>query len=64
MAVITEFEDNVLTVTINRPEAGNALNSDVGDGLVAAFERAAQDDVRAVILTGAGEKIFCAGMDL
>lgn len=64
MAVITEFEDNVLTVTINRPEAGNALNSDVGDGLVVAFERATQDDVRAVILTGAGEKIFCAGMDL
>ncbi|MEY3690427.1 MAG: crotonase Crt, partial [Actinomycetota bacterium] len=57
MAVDTDFRDNVLTVTINRPEAGNALNSEVGDGLVAAFERATEDDVRAVILTGAGEKI-------
>lgn len=65
MAVLTEFKDNILTVTINRPDAGNALNAEVGEGLVAAFERAEQDDdVRAVILTGAGEKIFCAGMDL
>jgi enoyl-CoA hydratase/crotonobetainyl-CoA hydratase len=64
MSVLTDFRDNVLTVTINRPEAGNALNGEVGEGLVAAFKRAEDDDVRAVILTGAGEKIFCAGMDL
>lgn len=64
MSVITEFQDNVLTVIINRPDAGNALNAEVGEGLVAAFKRAEDDDVRAVILTGAGEKIFCAGMDL
>lgn len=64
MAVDTEFKDNVLTITINRPEAGNALNAEVGEGLIAAFKRAEDDDVRAVILTGAGEKIFCAGMDL
>lgn len=64
MSVLTEFKDNVLTVTINRPEAGNALNAEVGEGLIAAFKRAEDDDVRAVILTGAGEKIFCAGMDL
>jgi len=65
MAVLTDFSDNILTITINRPDAGNALNAEVGEGLVAAFKRAEDDDdVRAVILTGAGEKIFCAGMGL
>jgi enoyl-CoA hydratase len=65
MSVDIELRDAALVVTINRPEAGNALNPAVGAGLVEAFTRAATDDaVRVVVLTGAGEKIFSAGMDL
>lgn len=65
MEVLTEFADNVLVVTLNRPEAGNALNGALSAGLHAALGDAGQNpEVRAIILTGAGEKIFCAGMDL
>jgi enoyl-CoA hydratase len=64
MAVDIELHEHTLLVRLNRPEAGNALDPDTGRGLVEAFQRAAADDVRAVVLTGAGEKIFCAGMDL
>jgi len=64
MTVDTELHEHTLVIKLNRPEAGNALDPDTGRGLVEAFQRAAADDVRAVVLTGAGEKIFCAGMDL
>lgn len=65
MSLITELKDGALVLTINRPEAGNALNGAVGQGLVDAMKNAADDPaVRTVIITGAGEKIFCAGMDL
>jgi len=65
MEVLSEFKDNVLTVTLNRPEAGNSLNAALSSGLADALSRANEDpDVRVVIVTGAGEKIFCAGMDL
>lgn len=65
MSVITTVADNVLTITLNRPEAGNALNGELGQAILDALASAAADpEVRAVILTGAGEKIFCAGMDL
>jgi enoyl-CoA hydratase len=65
MSVLTEHRDGSLVLTINRPEAGNALNGEVGSALVAALTAAADDpDVRSLIITGAGEKIFCAGMDL
>jgi len=58
-------EDGVAWLTINRPEARNALNQAVRDGLWSGFERFADDDDAAVlILTGAGEKAFCAGGDL
>lgn len=58
-------EDGVAWLTINRPEARNALNKAVRDGLWSGFERFARDDAAAVlILTGAGEKAFCAGGDL
>lgn len=60
-----EVEDQVAWLTINRPEARNALNKAVRDGLWAGFRRFADDDSAAVlILTGAGEKAFCAGGDL
>ncbi|MEY4165233.1 MAG: hypothetical protein RL419_1075 [Actinomycetota bacterium] len=65
MAVDTKISDNIMWITLNRPEAGNALNGEVGEGLSAAFaEVATNDDIRVVVVTGAGEKIFCAGMDL
>ncbi|MGD9536157.1 MAG: enoyl-CoA hydratase/isomerase family protein [Alphaproteobacteria bacterium] len=52
-------------LTINRPEALNALDAAVNAALKAAFERIAGDEgVRAVILTGAGEKAFVAGADI
>jgi len=65
MEVLTEFADNVLVVTLNRPEAGNSLNGALSSALHAALTDAGDNpEVRAIILTGAGEKIFCAGMDL
>jgi len=65
MSVLTEIRDGVMILTLNRPEAGNSLNPEVGAGIVAAMDEAnSNPDVRTVIVTGAGEKIFCAGMDL
>jgi crotonobetainyl-CoA hydratase len=64
-AALVQKRENVLIITINRPQARNAVNSAVstavGDALAAA-----QDDpeVRVVVITGAGEKSFCAGADL
>ncbi len=55
---------NVATITLNRPDKLNAVNWDMVNGLDAAFERAAADDeVKAVVMTGAG-KAFCVGDDL
>lgn len=65
MSVLADLRDGALVLTINRPEAGNSLNPAVGQGFVDALADAAENpDVRTVIVTGAGEKIFCAGMDL
>jgi enoyl-CoA hydratase/carnithine racemase len=56
--------DHVLTVTLNRPEQLNTFNATMMRELIAAFDLAdADDDVRAVIVTGAG-RAFCAGADL
>jgi crotonobetainyl-CoA hydratase len=64
-AVLTELRDHVLLITINRPAAMNAVNRDVSRGIGAALERADTDpDIRAVVLTGAGDKAFSAGADL
>jgi enoyl-CoA hydratase/carnithine racemase len=58
-------DDHVAWLTINRPDARNALNKAVRDGLWAGFRRFAEDESAAVlILTGAGDKAFCAGGDL
>jgi len=63
--VLSEFDAGVARVTINRPDARNALSQEVMQGLLDAFDRAAADPaVRVVVLTGAGEKAFCAGGDL
>ncbi len=65
MSVLVDRREGVMIVTINRPEAGNALNPEVGHGLFAAFDEAENDpSIRVVIVTGAGEKVFSAGMDL
>lgn len=63
--VITRREGSALVVTINRESRRNALNEAVAEGLIAALDLAEADpQVRAVILTGAGDKAFCAGADL
>jgi len=65
MSVDVRITAGVMVITLNRPEAANALNPAIGAGLVSALTTAAGDpEVRTVIVTGAGEKIFCAGMDL
>lgn len=56
---------HVALVTIDRPERANALDPPTLRDLAAAWERiAADDDIRCAVLTGAGERAFCAGMDL
>ena len=63
--LISERIGPVERLTINRPAALNALNASVLAALKAAFERIAADpDIRAVIVTGAGEKSFVAGADI
>ncbi|QDH70596.1 enoyl-CoA hydratase/isomerase family protein [Marilutibacter alkalisoli] len=58
-------EGSVLVITVNRPDKLNALNAATLDALDAAFAAAAVDDqVRAVVLTGAGPKAFVAGADI
>ena len=55
---------SVASITLNRPEARNAMNAEMKNALLAAAREAAADDqVRAVIVTGAG-RAFCAGQDL
>jgi enoyl-CoA hydratase len=63
-AVIVEQQDHILTVTLNRPEKRNAVNSEVMCRLNDAWDLLDQDDdLRVAILTGNGTT-FCAGMDL
>ena len=59
-----EVKDKIAVITINRPEALNALNSQVLDDLGAAFDSIDVNVVRAVVLTGAGDKSFVAGADI
>jgi enoyl-CoA hydratase len=62
--VLTEVSDGVAVITINRPEARNAVNGAVAQGMAAAIDELdARADVRVLILTGAGGT-FSAGMDL
>jgi enoyl-CoA hydratase len=62
--VLVDVTDGVMTITINRPEAKNAINKAVAQGISAAMDNLDSDDsVRVAIITGAGGT-FCAGMDL
>ncbi len=61
----TSLENNIFTITINRPDKLNALNQTVLNELSSAMERAYNDaEIKAVIITGAGEKAFVAGADI
>ena len=63
---LSHHDDNVLIVTLNRPEVLNALNTQMGHDLLDLWQRLTADagTVRCIILTGAGQKGFCAGGDL
>ena len=64
-AVRTERRDHVLLVTLDRPEARNAVNGEVSTLLGNALHEADTDpEIRVVVITGAGERSFCAGADL
>jgi enoyl-CoA hydratase/carnithine racemase len=57
--------DGIAIITLNRPDTRNALSREIREGLFAAWERFEQDAaLRIAILTGAGDKVFCAGGDL
>jgi enoyl-CoA hydratase len=63
--LLYEVDGGVATLTLNRPDQRNALSGQLLAELVDATKRARDDDeVRAVVLTGAGDKVFCAGADL
>jgi enoyl-CoA hydratase/carnithine racemase len=65
VTVRSVVDGGVLTLTIDREERRNALSAEVLDGLLRGVrETALGDDVRVVVVTGAGEKAFCAGADL
>jgi enoyl-CoA hydratase len=60
-----EKRDGIATITINRPQAMNALNDETVQELLLRLEDAEKDEnVRVIVITGAGEKAFCAGLDL
>ena len=64
-AIEFEHSNHIATVTINRPEARNAMNPEVFVRLYDAFhEVESNSDIRVAIITGAGDKAFCAGADL
>jgi enoyl-CoA hydratase/carnithine racemase len=64
--VLSRPDDHILVVTLNRPDVANALNTRMGLDLVELFEALSLDleNLRAVIVTGQGDKAFCAGGDL
>lgn len=63
--IATEVRGTARIITIDRPEQGNALNEAVATGIIAALDAAEADPAcRAVVLTGRGDKVFCAGGDL
>jgi enoyl-CoA hydratase len=62
--VLVDVADGIMTVTLNRPQAKNAANRAVAEGIAAAMDELdSNDDIRVAIITGAGGS-FCAGMDL
>jgi len=65
MAVLFELDGHIATITINRPEAMNAIDRQTAGELAEAWERVRTDPgIWVAILTGAGDRAFCAGADL
>lgn len=63
--LLYEKKDGIATITINRPKALNALNEETLPEFLSGLEDAEKDKkVRVIVITGAGEKAFCAGLDL
>lgn len=63
--ILYEKRDGIATITINRPQAMNAMNRETIPEFLSGLEDADKDEnVRIVVITGAGEKAFCAGLDL
>jgi enoyl-CoA hydratase/carnithine racemase len=64
-SVLLEKRGPAFWITLNRPEKRNALNGEVIAGIAAGYRQAHDDpEVRVIVLTGAGDKAFCAGADL
>lgn len=64
MVVEVSRRDEAALITLNRPEALNALSFEILDELDAAFGEVARSDARVLLITGAGDKAFCAGADI
>lgn len=63
--LLVEVRDSVMWLTINRPERRNAINANVLVGILDVLKRAEQETgLRAIVITGAGDKAFCSGADL
>jgi enoyl-CoA hydratase len=64
-AILFERDGHVATVRLNRPDKHNAINAQMSAELIACLDALEADpDVRVIVLTGAGEKAFCAGADM
>lgn len=64
-AIITDINEGILKIELNRPKAANALSINMLKELQEAFELAKYDqNIRCIVITGAGKKAFCAGADL
>lgn len=64
MTVLYDLGDEVARITIDRPDRRNAINPEVVRGIVDALDRAEREGAKLVVLTGSGDKAFCAGGDL
>ena len=65
MSIVVEVEDHIARITIDRPERMNAFDIDTHEAFAAALDRVQRDDdIRVGVITGAGERSFCAGRDL
>ncbi len=61
----TELRDSTFLITLNRPKSYNAINNELRSALIETLKQANVDDnVRAIVITGAGDKAFCSGQDL
>ena len=64
MGLLFDLDGHIATVTINRPDAMNAIDQETADELTEAWERVRTDpEIWVAILTGAGDRAFCAGAD-